>query len=362
MHGFWVMPKFRLEPRKGMVMNWLRRIATRVLCLPLVYGLVMGCHSPQACAPPVGPVPHEGTQVSLHEYVVNPPDILFIEMEATPSAEQVIQPADLLAISVEGTLPDNPINDVYPVQSDGTVSLGVYGAVQVAGITVAQAKQRIKTHLKGELANPEVNIHLSSIRPISGEYLVRPDGFIKLGFYGSVHVANLPLSAAESAIKEHLQRNYGLVDPKVSVDVASYNSMVYYVVADGAGYGDQVTKLPFTGRETVLDAIGEIGGLPQFGSKCNIWVSRPVAGDPDVAQILPVDWKAIVKRGATTTNYQLMPGDRLYVKSDHLVNADNFLAKFLSPIERVFGTITLVKITQNLLDGQGFGGGGAAGT
>jgi hypothetical protein len=30
-------------------------------------------------------------------------------------------------------------------------------------------------------------------------------------------------------------------------------------------------------------------------------------------QILPVDWNGITRAGNTRTNYQLLPGDRLYV-------------------------------------------------
>ena len=56
---------------------------------------------------------------------------------------------------------------------------------------------------------------------------------------------------------------------------------------------------------------------------------------------MPVDWIAISQRGDPATNYQLMPGDRVYVAEDKLVYTDNFLAKVISPIERVFG-ITLL--------------------
>ena len=40
--------------------------------------------------------------------------------------------------------------------------------------------------------------------------------------------------------------------------------------------------------------------------------SRALYGGPD--QVLPVDWEAITRQGDTKTNYQLQPGDRLYVE------------------------------------------------
>ncbi len=43
-------------------------------------------------------------------------------------------------------------------------------------------------------------------RPISGERLVRPDGNITLGFYGDVHVAGLTLPEVKEKIIHHLQK------------------------------------------------------------------------------------------------------------------------------------------------------------
>src|SRR5262249_11476381 len=75
-------------------------------------------------------------------------------------------------------------------------------------------------------------------------------------------------------------------------------------------YGEQVFRLPATGNETVLDAMSQVNGL----SPTQVWIVRPAAfssGLPE--QFLPVDWKAITRAGNTRTNYQLLPGDCLYV-------------------------------------------------
>ena len=47
-----------------------------------------------------------------------------------------------------------------------------------------------------------------------------------------------------------------------------------------------------------------------------IWVARPTPANHACNQILPVDWLAITQGGSTRTNYQLFPGDRVYVKAD----------------------------------------------
>jgi protein involved in polysaccharide export with SLBB domain len=168
---------------------------------------------------------------------------------------------------------------------------------------------------------------------------VRPDGTVSLGTYGSVHVAGMTLMKAKAVIERYLSQF--IQNPEISLDVSAYNSKVYYVIADGAGYGQQVYRFPATGNETVLDAISNIGGLPVVSSRRYLWVARPSPPCRNGYQILPVDWEAITQGGATETNYQLFPGDRLYIRSDCLIHLDNTIAKIISPIERLFGVTLL---------------------
>src|SRR5262249_57085040 len=123
--------------------------------------------------------------------------------------------------------------------------------------------------------------------------------------------------------------------PQVSVDVLAYNSKVFYVVFDGGGNGEQVVRLPITGNETVLDAISQVNGLPPVSSTHRIWVARPGAPDAPCDQVLAVNWRAITTRGRTETNYQLLPGDRIYVQAQPLVATHTYLARLFSPMERV---------------------------
>ena len=57
--------------------------------------------------------------------------------------------------------------------------------------------------------------------------------------------------------------------------------------------------------------------------------------------MLPIDWHAIVQAGDPATNYQLFPGDRVYIKSDPFILADNIIAKIVAPIERILGVTLL---------------------
>jgi polysaccharide export outer membrane protein len=310
-------------------------------------GLV-GCADTRMSQPYFPDLPRELQKVSLPSYVIEPPDILLIDaVRIIPLPPYRIEPLDVLFIQVLGTLPDEPIAGLYRVDPDGTILLGpTYGSVRVAGQTLEEARQSIESYLRRILKDPRVTVSLAesrALQQIRGEHLVRPDGTIGLGTYGSVYVAGMTLAEAKLAIERHLSKF--LQDPEVSVDVLAYNSKVYYVIFDGGGYGQQIIPLPITGNETVLDALAKVNGLPFQASNKHIWIARPAPPEAGGEQILPVNWEAITMRGCTATNYQILPGDRIYVQADHWITLDNTLAKILTPIERLFGVTLLGNAT-----------------
>jgi polysaccharide export outer membrane protein len=150
-------------------------------------------------------------------------------------------------------------------------------------------------------------------------YPVRPDGTVALGRSGPVKVAGMQIPAATDAIRAHIAGHTSarasgnrLTDVIVGLDVVGYNSKKYYVITD-APEAEQVYAFPLTGSETVLDAIGSVSGLADRADTAVIAVARP-GGDGRPVETLRVDWKGITEQGRTETNYQLEPGDRVYVK------------------------------------------------
>jgi polysaccharide biosynthesis/export protein len=328
------------------------------LAWALLLGAATGCQHTSGptvlCIPP--DFPRELDKASLPAYTVEPPDILLIEaVRAVPKPPYRIESLDAIIIQFATPLPNTPGTMVVFVEPDGTVNLGTEygGTVRVAGLTLPEAKAAIEKHLKAfGLKNPEVTVALSQSRAsqrISGPHLVRPDGTIGLGIYGEVRVSGLTLADVKKAIETHLASH--LLNPEVAVDVTAYNSKLVYVILDGGGAGQQVVRLPFTGNETVLDAIAQVNGLAPVSSTNHIWVARPApAGGPH--QVLPVDWRAVSALADTGTNYQLLPGDRVYVAAQHLVEADTFLARLFAPLERVLGITLLGNVTYRSLNGD----------
>jgi len=206
-----------------------------------------------------------------------------------------------------------------------------------------------------DLINPDKSVQLT------GPALVASDGSISLATLGRVFVAGKTIDEAKLEIAQVIQRRQPDVKleeilGKLKVDVAAFNSKFFYVISDGAGYGEQVIKVPITGNETVLDAIAAIQGIPAVGSKKRIWLARatPAHAEP---QILPIDWQAIAMDGRSVSNYQIFPGDRLYIQSDRLLNLNSAIGKVLAPVERILGVTLLGASTvQTIRQGTPFGG------
>jgi polysaccharide export outer membrane protein len=295
-----------------------------------------------AQCPPTDPArmpAKELAKVTLPPYVIEPPDILLIDaLRVVPKPPFRIQSFDTLQVIVEGTLLEQPINGLYVVEPGGMLDLGPsYGKVMVGGQSLEEAQDSVFRHLKRVLRDPQVSLTLAQAagqQQIAGEHLVGPDGTINLGTYGTVFVTGMTLAEAKTAIEKHLS-DY-LDAPLVSVDVFSYNSKVYYVITEGAGYGDNVARFPVTGNETVLDAISQINGLSRLSSK-DIWIARPAPSGVGCDQILPVDLEAIMKGASTATNYQVLPGDRVFIAQDQWIAFDSIVGKLTAPFERIFG-------------------------
>jgi polysaccharide export outer membrane protein len=241
-------------------------------------------------------MPRELTLQSHPAYVVEPPDILRIQAtDAITGASRFLQ----------------PLRGEFLVRQDGTVNMGIYGQIYVSGATLAMVKDLVADRLFERL----------------------PERLKKRYTDDAGQVR-------EAVTKEG-------VKSELDIDVIGYNSKYYYVIFDGAGYGQQVYRLSITGKDTVLDAISQVGGLPPVASKRHIWVARPAPATKGSYQILPVNWEVLTQAADTATNYQMFPGDRIFVHSDPLIRTDSFLAKLFSPIERTFGVVLLGSTTVN---------------
>jgi polysaccharide export outer membrane protein len=149
---------------------------------------------------------------------------------------------------------------------------------------------------------------LDSPLRLPGDQVVLPDGTIQLGQYGHLDVAGKPLAVIEAEVNAHLKAKVPEAGV-IIVRLVTRDSKVFYVLGEVNSPG----VFPLRGRETVLDAIaGSAGGLNTSASRRSIILTRPT-GPGSCRVVLPVDYNAIVQLGDTTTNYQIRAGDRVFV-------------------------------------------------
>ncbi len=146
---------------------------------------------------------------------------------------------------------------------------------------------------------------------LPGEQPVIQDGTIDLGAYGRPMVAGRTLAEIEQIASAAIA-NSTEVD-RVTVQLVTRVSKMYYVLGEVINPG----SFQLEGRETVLDGILAAGGLSGKADVERVILTRPTPAD-SCREVFPVCYNNIVQLGDTTTNYQLAPGDRIFVSSRQL--------------------------------------------
>ena len=240
--------------------------------LTLLAIVVGGCSTLSSLGLPVASGPYTIlSSASKMRDAVGHPDHIPHEMAKSVQSPHRVEPGDVLV--VEPVDFDSPIR--FPsdqtVQADGTIDLGQYGRVHAAGLTLDE----IKHH-----AHARVAAHYGS----------RRDGVTRASY------GDTPDAAP--------------IDTDLSVRIVSDESSVVYVLGEVNAPG----SYPIVGRETVLDVLISAGGITDRANKHKVILTRPASASQR-RQIYPVCYQQIVQLGDTSTNYQIQPGDRIYVPS-----------------------------------------------
>ncbi|MDQ3329751.1 MAG: SLBB domain-containing protein [Planctomycetota bacterium] len=165
----------------------------------------------------------------------------------------------------------------------------------------------------------------------AADQVIQPDGTVDLGKYGRIVVAGKRIEEVEICIEDIVNADADLIaaleeanlegPERVNVRLIDPRGSQFYVLGAVSSPG----AYPYAGRETVLDAILAAGGLADNARRCEIILSRP-SPIGECRTVLPICWDNIVQLGDTTTNYQIMPGDRVFVPANGI--CDTICAAF----------------------------------
>jgi len=218
-----------------------------------------------------------------------------------------VNPPDLLLVEVREALPGRPMTGERLIRPDGTISLGFYGDVQVRGLTLPQVKLKVILQLRKLLTDEALGL-------IGGD------------------------RNGEGIVIEPLDSD------TVLVDLAAYNSQFYYIQGDVHAPG----RLPWTGNETVLDALVYAGHPSPLADLSDIMLYRPARGGKP-AKTYKIDYEAI-RHGDKRANLQLFPGDRIEVGRAAIVKSTINLDRVAAPVNTWAQTIRQIGLAVKDLD------------
>ena len=230
------------------------------------------------------------------------------------------QPLPELTISVGDTVLIEPISfdstirlaGDQIVKPNGMISLGEFGEYLAVGKSIeqlkpevqslvdAQLRQRLQTERANQLAAAE---RLEAIRSSGNDLEREDDNDLNDNELDAQRIAKLEAEFEfEQAVKNTIRNN------RISARVVNMASQRFYVLGEVNSPG----FYSYTGTEDVLFAITEAGGLTSKADSHQIVVVRPTpCGSCKI--VLKTCYQQIVQLGDTSTNYQIRPGDRVFV-------------------------------------------------
>jgi polysaccharide export outer membrane protein len=153
---------------------------------------------------------------------------------------------------------------------------------------------------------------------------LRPDGYVTFYLVGEVFAAGKTPAQLSAEIEEKVMRYYQ--DATVQVEVVSYASKVYYIAGE-----TRAGPKPYTGRDTVLDAV--LGaGIPRSAWPQRLIVMRPDESG-DMVHRMSVNVDDMIKRGDLHHNAVLEEGDILYMPQNPLAKIGSTVQNLLMPVD-----------------------------
>jgi polysaccharide export outer membrane protein len=201
------------------------------------------------------------------------------------------------------------------IKPDGNISLGEFGEYMAMGKTIQQIRIEAQQIIDDKIrAEREIAFEIERRQRESDRLLsarrdaesnddddeLSPDQNQELSL-SSIEDEEAR-TALERRIAEAIRTN------EISVRLVSWDSKKIYVLGEVSSPG----SFDYDGTHTVLDALLEAGGLSSSANAHQIIVARPTTCN-SCRIVMTVCYDQIVQLGDTTSNFQLQPGDRVFV-------------------------------------------------
>ena len=180
-------------------------------------------------------------------------------------------------------------------------------------------------------ATDEIEIQVLRHPEVSGRFQINQEGKIQYEFVGDIKLSGMTKEDAAKVIAERLAEY--IISPEVSVKISGYNSKVVYVVGEVGRPGKIFMRGDtITIREALMDA-----GLPQLTGVTR--KSRLITpSEKGKGAVKKVDVYALLYEGDLTQNFEMKPGDVIYIPATFLTKTMRALQPVAAPIGTAAGT------------------------
>ena len=161
----------------------------------------------------------------------------------------------------------------------------------------------------------ELRVTVFDADGLTGVYRVDDDGFITFPLLGRVEVGGMTLTAAQERIRQLLMNGY-IRNPQVRVDVQEYKSQSIFV----SGEVRAPAEIRMTGGMTLLKALAQAGS-PMSSASSELTIARqrkpapgappPAAGSEPATDVIRVNWRDL--QTGKAVDVALQDGDVIFV-------------------------------------------------
>jgi len=279
--------------------------------------------------------------------------------EPPPPADYLIGPSDVLFINIEGrpefmVAPTNSSSKVQGSRVDGSgnVQIPIAGPVKVAGLTVAQAQDRIREALRRYLKNPWVVVEIAEFKShplyLLGQfrapgtyYMDRPltltqgialgNGFDITADLRGARIARgnriLPIDVYELLVNGDGKANVWLRPGDTVFIPDNRNSQVFI-------FGAVKKPGPVTMLQGGLNLAQAIGSAELRDTGYDFKHVRIIRSlSPTRGELLVIDFDRILRGEAMP--FPLMAGDIIYVPRSHFGSWNDALAEIMPSLQAV---------------------------
>jgi polysaccharide export outer membrane protein len=202
--------------------------------------------------------------------------------------------------------PAAPAVDAAPSVRVSSGTDAAAAAKETAAIAAAM-QQLAKSKTDYHLAPADlISVTVFQDKDMDRKVRINTDGTISLPLIGAISIGGMTLSDAQATIESKLSQF--LVSPQVSLFIEDYGNKTIFVMGEVAKPGSY--PIPTESRMTLLEAISTAGGFTPIAAQDRARVLRYVNG---ASVTYTINTKEITQQGQKEKDMVLIPNDIIYV-------------------------------------------------